>query len=219
MRDNNLKVDNRKLFKKKKILDVALQLFSEKGIEQTNMTDIAKESNVGVASLYRYFENKNNLVVETGIEAWRQINSKYKDDVDAIMSTGLKGIIKLENLLNLFYKIFTEERAFVCFLDGFDNYIVNNNVSADSLINYEKEVLKIDPYIQKVYKIGINDHSIKRIKDIDLFIRTIGHTLIALSQKVFIRNKIVTNDSKEKLLDEMKLMIQMIISYAKNKNK
>lgn len=219
MSHNNIKEDKRKLFKKKKILDMALKIFSEKGIEQTNMTDIAKKANVGVASLYRYFENKNNLVVETGIEAWYQINLKYKKDVDIIMATKIKGIKKLENLLNLFYKIFTEEKNFVCFLDGFDNYIVNNNVSVDSLINYEKEVLKIDPYIQEIYKSGIADETIKRIEDIDLFIKTIGHTLIALAQKVFIRNEIVTNDSKEKLLDEMKLMIQMIISYAKNKNK
>lgn len=212
---NNMKLDKKKLFKKKIMLDIALKLFSENGIEQTNMTDIAKASNVGVATLYRYFSNKNNLVVETGIEAWYQINTKYKKDVDDIMNTEIKGIRKLENLMNLFYEIFTKEKNFVCFLDGFDNYIVNNNISIDSLVNYEKEVLKIDPYIQEIYKSGIDDQTIKRIDDIDLFIKTIGHTLIALSQKVFIRNKIVTNDSKEKLLDEMKLMIQMIISYAK----
>lgn len=212
---NNMKLDKKKIFKKKIMLDIALKLFSENGIEQTNMTDIAKASNVGVATLYRYFSNKNNLVVETGIEAWYQINTKYKKDVDDIMNTEIKGIRKLENLMNLFYEIFTKEKNFVCFLDGFDNYIVNNNISIDSLVNYEKEVLKIDPYIQEIYKSGIDDQTIKRIDDIDLFIKTIGHTLIALSQKVFIRNKIVTNDSKEKLLDEMKLMIQMIISYAK----
>lgn len=114
---------------------------------------------------------------------------KYKKDIDVIIKSEFNGIIKLENALYLFYKIFTEEKNFICFLDGFDNYIVNKDISTDSLISYEAGVLKIDPYIRKIYKIGTVDQTIKNIKDIDLFIRMIGHTLIALSQKIFIRNK------------------------------
>jgi AcrR family transcriptional regulator len=212
---NKMRINERKRIRKKEISSIALKVFSEMGIDHTNMTDIAKTSEVGVATLYRYFENKTNLVIETGVEAWAEINSKYESAVEKIIAEEILAIDKLEKLLNLFYKIFTEEKAFVFFLDGFDNYMVNNSVSPDMLETYEDEILRIDPYVHTVYKEGIDDESIKEIKDIDLFIRTIGHSLLALSQKALIRNRIIKSDQKEKLMDEMKLMIEMVVQYAK----
>jgi len=212
---NKMIINERKRIKKKEISSIALRVFSEMGIDQTNMTDIAKTSEVGVATLYRYFDNKTNLVIETGVEAWSEINSKYETAVEKIIAEEILAIDKLEKLLNLFYKIFTKEKAFVFFLDGFDNYIVNNSVSPDMLETYEDEILRIDPYVHTVYKEGLHDQSIKKIKDIDLFIKTIGHSLLALSQKALIRNRIVKSDRKERLMDEMKLMIEMVVLYAK----
>jgi len=212
---NKIIINERKRIKKKEISSIALRVFSEMGIDQTNMTDIAKTSEVGVATLYRYFDNKTNLVIETGVEAWSEINSKYETAVEKIIAEEILAIDKLEKLLNLFYKIFTKEKAFVFFLDGFDNYIVNNSVSTDMLETYEDEILRIDPYVHTVYKEGLHDQSIKKIKDIDLFIKTIGHSLLALSQKALIRNRIVKSDRKERLMDEMKLMIEMVVLYAK----
>jgi AcrR family transcriptional regulator len=209
------RINKRKRLRKKEILGIALKVFSETGIDQSNMTDIAKASEVGVATLYRYFQNKTNLVIETGVEAWSQINTKYESSVDGIIAEEILAIDKLEELLNLFYKIFTEEKSFVCFLDGFDNYMVNKSVSPDMLEIYENEVLKIDPYVCKVYKEGLKDNSIKEMEDIDLFIKTIGHSLLALSQKALIRNRIVKSDQKERLMDEMKLMTKMVIHYAR----
>lgn len=209
------RINERKSLRKKEILGIALKVFSAIGIDQSNMTDVAKASEVGVATLYRYFENKTNLVIETGVEAWSQINTKYESAVEVIITEEISGIDKLEKLLNLFYKIFTEEKNFVCFLDGFDNYMVNNSVSPDMLETYENEILKIDPYVCKVYKDGVKDNSIKEMEDIDLFIKTIGHSLLALSQKALIRNRIVKSDQKERLMDEMKLMIKMVIQYAR----
>jgi hypothetical protein len=56
---------------------------------------------------------------------------------------------------------------------------------------YEKESLQIDPDVYEIYNAGLEDESIKEMEDIELFIRTLGHTLLALSQKAFIRNQII----------------------------
>src|SRR6056297_2355214 len=103
---NKMIINERKRIKKKEISSIALRVFSEMGIDQTNMTDIAKTSEVGVATLYRYFDNKTNLVIETGVEAWSEINSKYETAVEKIIAEEILAIDKLEKLLNLFYKIF-----------------------------------------------------------------------------------------------------------------
>ncbi len=48
--------------KMKAVLDIAEQLFSNKGFTQTTVSDIAKESGVHEASIYAYFDNKKNIL-------------------------------------------------------------------------------------------------------------------------------------------------------------
>jgi len=44
------------------ILDVAERLLAEKGLGETSMAEIARESEFGVGTLYKYFEDKNTLI-------------------------------------------------------------------------------------------------------------------------------------------------------------
>ena len=48
--------------KKKRILEAALKLFTEKGIDNTSTALISKEANVAAGTIYLYFENKVDLI-------------------------------------------------------------------------------------------------------------------------------------------------------------
>jgi AcrR family transcriptional regulator len=48
--------------KKKRILEAALNLFIEKGIDNTTIALISKEAGVAAGTLYLYFENKVDLI-------------------------------------------------------------------------------------------------------------------------------------------------------------
>jgi len=47
--------------KKKAIMQTALELFEQYGFEKVSMTDIAKKAHVSRASIYNFFESKDNL--------------------------------------------------------------------------------------------------------------------------------------------------------------
>ena len=49
------------------IIECTFGLFSENGIENISMNDIAAASKIGVASLYRYFQTKEELAIEVAI--------------------------------------------------------------------------------------------------------------------------------------------------------
>jgi len=56
---------------RRRILDVAQQVFSEKGYYRTNMEDVAKRLGVSRGALYLYFRNKEDL-----LKAIREKNGK-----------------------------------------------------------------------------------------------------------------------------------------------
>ncbi|MBR8743547.1 TetR/AcrR family transcriptional regulator [Nocardiopsis sp. MG754419] len=52
------------LYNRRRILDAARSVFAEKGIE-VSMTEIAQRAGVGIATLYRHFPAKEELLAET----------------------------------------------------------------------------------------------------------------------------------------------------------
>lgn len=57
---------------KKKLIEVARQLFAKKGVESTTMNDIAEASEYGRRTLYTYFKNKADIyktVIQSELES------------------------------------------------------------------------------------------------------------------------------------------------------
>jgi len=48
--------------RRRHILDVAERLFAEKGLLETSVSDIAREAECGVGTLYKYFSDRNTLI-------------------------------------------------------------------------------------------------------------------------------------------------------------
>ncbi len=54
--------EKRREQKKRDILEAALALFMEYGIQKVSITEIAKKANVSQVTIYNYFKSKDNLV-------------------------------------------------------------------------------------------------------------------------------------------------------------
>ncbi|MDF1509650.1 TetR/AcrR family transcriptional regulator [Lysinibacillus sp. FSL H8-0500] len=54
--------EKRREQKKRDILNAALALFMEYGLQKVSITEIAKKANVSQVTIYNYFESKENLV-------------------------------------------------------------------------------------------------------------------------------------------------------------
>lgn len=68
-RNGNTQVDAQRL----NILDAAEKLFMEKGLENTNMSDIASEAGITRVSLYRYFSDRHPIAFEIAVRMLRKI--------------------------------------------------------------------------------------------------------------------------------------------------
>ena len=69
--------------KKKKILESALKLFIEKGIDNTTTSLISKEAGVATGTLYLYFENKVDLISELGTSIKEESLASFLDLIES----------------------------------------------------------------------------------------------------------------------------------------
>lgn len=53
--------EREKLRRRQEMLDTALRLFSEKGFHNVSMHEVARESEFAIATLYKFFKNKDDL--------------------------------------------------------------------------------------------------------------------------------------------------------------
>ena len=54
------------------VIETAFKLFAENRIEPVTMTIVANNCNMGVASIYRYFGTKKELVIAVATKKWRE---------------------------------------------------------------------------------------------------------------------------------------------------
>ena len=67
--------------RKQHILDSALSVFKNKGFEGSTMDEIAKDADFGKATLYYYFNSKEEIFVELLNNGWEMIWESIEEEV------------------------------------------------------------------------------------------------------------------------------------------
>src|SRR5256885_14167109 len=70
--------------KRRAILDAALRVFAERGYHGTSVPEVAKAAEIGVGSLYRYFESKDALVNEVYRDAKLRFKAALLEDLPPV---------------------------------------------------------------------------------------------------------------------------------------
>ncbi|MFZ3044340.1 MAG: TetR/AcrR family transcriptional regulator [Desulfatirhabdiaceae bacterium] len=68
--------------KKKSILKLSVSLFADKGFDKTRITDIATGLNIGEASIYEYFKNKEDILFNIPVEKTESLVNAIKAKLD-----------------------------------------------------------------------------------------------------------------------------------------
>ena len=109
--------------KQQHILETAYELFSQKGIEQVSIPEIATKSGVGRATVFRYFTTKLDLVIAIGTWKWEE----YILEHDALLSEeeeeDLTGAELLEFYLDAFIDLYRNHADLLRFNYNFNSFL------------------------------------------------------------------------------------------------
>lgn len=81
------------------VLDAADALFRDQGYEETKIEEIAELASVASATVYNYFKNKPNLLMEIALRHIRAAVPERQRFLDKLPQDPAEGIIEFEKLL------------------------------------------------------------------------------------------------------------------------
>ncbi len=120
--------------RKRRIVDTALQLFSENGYDKTSIRDIAKHASMSLGLLYNYFASKEQLleaIVQEGINDLKHsldLTRQSHDDLLALLRTIFSVIARKQNHWRLLHIVRTQRHLATLLaeqFDAFNNYLIS----------------------------------------------------------------------------------------------
>lgn len=193
------------------ILHAALELFCERGIEDTSVEEIAKAADVGPATVYRYFETKAELAISAGIAYWQKVSDKYVGVLSEENYQRKRGYGQLQCIFRIFEDLFREECPFLKFLQEFDIFVRKYQISKERLAEYEEGILNLKSYVTDALEKGLADGSLNFPYTVDEVYFSVMHMLLSLMQKLSYNGSILLSDERVALALQIKIAGDLIL--------
>ena len=191
------------------IVDIATDLFMCRSVSEVTIRDIAISAQVGEATIYRYFGNKQNLVMKVAMKLQNIVSEGFFR-----LEKGKNGFEKLTLFYESYYEIFNKHPDFYKFLNEFDAYIAVEK--SDDMNPYENAIDQYKAFYMKAYELGLKDGSVKKQKDIDMFYFSTTHALLELCKKLAFKKAVLNQDKQIEKDSEIKCLIDIILVSLNN---
>ena len=189
------------------IVESAKKLFLSSSISEITIKDISSVSGIGEATIYRYFNNKENLVIAVSL-------SIQKDILKVQFIENGSGLSQIQNFFNLFRNIYVENKNYFKFIAEFDTVYLKNIKNKEN----KEYSLGLDAFLDifmKAYELGLKDKSIKEVPNIKLYYYTCTHSLLELCKKLASSESELKQDKAVSKVAEIEYLISLFISVLK----
>ena len=190
------------------IIERAIKLFCENSIMEIKIKDVAEACNIGEATFYRYFSRRRALVMACALKLSERMCELFEDDL------GGTGFERLSRFYYRFYEIFGDHAEYYRFLSEFDAYCLNKDIT--DLDQYSDNLDVFKERFVAAYKAGLEDGSVKKVWDLDLFYYSTTHAMLSLCKKLATESHIVRQDDLTDKRQEVRLVIEVILNSLKN---
>ena len=197
-----------------KAVEVSAQLFIERGIDNVKMTDIAEESDIGVATLYRYFGTKTGMTIAAMTYMWNELKKMFSGVFESEVFLRQSGLKQLTDLMRMFLVLYEANPGFMKLLSEFDLIIIRDRVPKEELKEYDQSVIDFYPIVERAFVTGLADGTVRDDIDFRLFYLSYAHALMELGKKLILGELLPSDDfsAGEK---EMEMLIEAAVCYLR----
>lgn len=148
--------------RKDRLISAGFHLFSQYGIESVSLQKVADAADVGVATMYNYFQNKTNLVIAISGKIWGDVW------MHAIEQTGiekLKAMSVYEGLdffADVIIDLYKNKPEILVYSGNYKTYICREEVPEELLEEHLKPIDSIGKMFQEKYEIEKTNPSVRK---------------------------------------------------------
>ena len=147
--------------KREIVIETAFKLFAENKIEPVTMTVVADNCNMGVASIYRYFGTKKELVIAVAAKKWREYYSELQKYYKELNVDKMTAAQELEFYIDRYIDLYNENNDLLNFNANFGIYIGSEDTTKDEMRQYNSIIDKFVNRFHMLYKKAQDDKTIR----------------------------------------------------------
>lgn len=169
--------------KREIVIDTAFKLFAENKIEPVTMTVVADNCNMGVASIYRYFGTKRELVIAVATKKWKEFYGELQKYCQEFNVDKMTAAQELEFYIDRYIDLYKENSDLLNFNANFSVYIGSEDTTKDEMKSYNSIVDKFVNRFHMLYKKAQDDNTVRTdISERSIFYNIMYTMLSALSK-------------------------------------
>ena len=165
------------------VLSAAKRMILERGILETDMKDIAKEVGCSRSTLYRHFPGKGDILFALADEAILIIREAQEIPRGFRFANGYEAFVWQINALADALIGHVNE---VVFLRDFDNLYYASYSNTNRAEEFKENISgsTVDSPLQVSFNQGLQDGSIRKVDNPELFILTVYQNFLALAERI-----------------------------------
>ena len=145
---------------REKLLEAGYRLFNAKTIESVSLEQIARAAGIGVATLYRYFGNKTDLVIAISVWKWNEYLQELKQLPDA-GGREHTGAESFAFYLNSFLNLYRDHRDLLRYNQFFNVYIQGAGIDKTRMAPYEQVIGRFADRFRLIWEKGEKDGTLR----------------------------------------------------------
>ena len=194
--------------RRESMLREGFRLFAERGIEAVYMQEIADASGTGIATIYRYFPTKLELVIETAVQKWKDfLDFVLKEDENSRIFEKTAAE-QFAHYLEYYIILYRDHRPHLRFNYDFNLYVVNSGATPEQMKPFTETVNGFARQFARVYETGKRDGTLRTDIPVDELFASSAHIMLAVATRyaaglIFHSQKVADDCAELEMLRDM----------------
>lgn len=196
--------------RRERLLEAGFRLMSARTIEAVTLQEIADEARIGIATLYRYFKAKPDLVIEIGTNIWKRYYEEVEKEYARLNGPAMDAAEELEFFLDSIIELYRSRRDVLRFNRNFDTYVQHERCTAAQMRPYNDAVAVFAKKFHTVVRKARADGSLRiPVSEPRLFVNLL-YTMLSVAGK-YAEGLVYPPDGERDMTDELEAIKRMIL--------
>ncbi len=196
----------------RQILESAERVFTVKGIENATMLDVAKEAQLGVATVFRFFPRKDKLIAAVAAGKLEVVLKSFRE----IAARPASCLEKVEALFdNSITMLHDQDAHSVKLLENFENYVAHYDEPLEDIESFNAVYREISKTFASIVEQGVRDGSVRPDLDVRETLITLVNAFSIFARKLSLQKNILIVEQDMPAEDQLVILKRMFIGYLR----